>query len=504
MTETELHELIAQGESETLEFKRSTGQRTDAAKTVCAMLNGRGGRVLIGVTNDGRVHGQQVADTTRLALARELSRIEPLPVTDVETVTTQDLRAVLAVHVPGRTGLYTFDGRAYIRHGPTTVPMPAYQYEMRVAEKLHATLRWESQVADDLTIADLDAEEIIRTVQNGQRLGRIPADFDPDPGAVLRAFRLLEGDRLLNGAAALYGRTDRLGARHMQLGIRLARFRGTSYTADFDDNRQYFGNVFQLLRHGERFLMDHVHIASRLVAGRMIREDQPAYPPLATREALANALCHRNYATAGETVGIAFFDDRLEIISPGGLHFGLTLDDLAKPHASQPWNPSMANALFRAGVIEQWGTGTTRIGQWCLKNGNPAPAWEERTGSLVIVFRPAGGVAEQVGAQEAQVGAQEAQVGAQEAQVGAQEAQVGATAVERAVLQACATGPRSGRELLAAAGYGTRTGHFKRGLAKLLEARLIEMTIPDKPNSRLQKYRLTAKGKAALAEGRQP
>jgi len=128
--------------------------------------------------------------------------------------------------------------------------------------------------------------------------------------------------------------------------------------SDFSDNRQYWGNAFDLLRRAENFLLDHVPIAGRVVPGKMQREDRPLYPPLATREALANALCHRDYTVAGSSVSLAIYNDRLEIVSPGGLHFGLKPEALLKPHESKPWNPIIAGVFYRAGIIEKWGTGT--------------------------------------------------------------------------------------------------------------------------------------------------
>ena len=90
------------------------------------------------------------------------------------------------------------------------------------------------------------------------------------------------------------------------------------------------------------------------------------------------------------------------------------------------------------------------------------------------------------------------EVEAQEAQVGAQEAQVVLTTVEKTILESCKNTPKTGQELVIASGYSTRTGHFKRSVEKLLMLRLIEMTIPSKPRSSKQKYRLTEKGKMWL------
>ena len=87
--------LAASGESEMLEFKRSTGQRTDVAKTVCAMLNNRGGKVLIGVEPDGSVIGQDVGDQTIEQLVQELNHIDPPAFPGIERVTVSHGREVL-------------------------------------------------------------------------------------------------------------------------------------------------------------------------------------------------------------------------------------------------------------------------------------------------------------------------------------------------------------------------------------------------------------------------
>ena len=158
----ELKELISDGESERLEFKRTTGQRTEAAKSVCAMLNGLGGFVLFGVTDKGEILGQQVGAKTLEDIATELRRIEPPAFPDIETIILKKGTAVILLTVPGGGGPYAFDGRAYLRNGPTTIVMLRDEYERRLVERLHATRRWENEpVAPLLVILPELKEEIV-------------------------------------------------------------------------------------------------------------------------------------------------------------------------------------------------------------------------------------------------------------------------------------------------------------------------------------------------------
>lgn len=83
---------------------------------------------------------------------------------------------------------------------------------------------------------------------------------------------------------------------------------------------------------------------------------------------------------------MAMHYDRLEIINPGALHFGITPEKLKEPHESKAWNPLIANAFYREGIIERWETGTTNIIDWCEGNSNPVPRWQERAGSVVVTF----------------------------------------------------------------------------------------------------------------------
>lgn len=468
----ELKAFVVKGESDQLEFKRSTGQRTSATKTVCAMLNGLGGFVLFGVTDRGDLVGQQVSAGSIEDISREIRKIEPPAFPDIFTVKVRGGASAIVLRVSGGSGPYTYDGRAYLRQGPTTMVMPRDEYERRLVERLHATRRWENEpVPEGIGVDDLEAEEIQRTLDSAIRLGRLETTDRRDIESILRGLELIHEGKLLNAAVALYGNAERLKSLYPQLGIRLARFRGPNRLADFSDNRQYWGHAFSLLRRAETFLMDHVPIAGKVVPGKMAREDQPAYPPRATREAIANAICHRDYTAPGGTVAVAMYDDHLEITNPGGFHFGITPEKLVEPHESKPWNPIMASVFYRAGIIERWGTGTLNIIEWCRTNGNPAPKWSEQTGSVFVSFSPVA---------ERELGTKSA----------LSEHQVKA-------LKKCSQ-PSSLLDIMAGSGRSDRTKFRHQVLNPLLEAGLIEMTIPDKPRSSKQKYRLTERGREIL------
>lgn len=382
----EIEMIVAGGESEQVEFKTSTGQRTEAAKTVCGMLNHKGGFVVFGVRDDGRITGQQVSAATTEDVARELRRIDPQALLNPEIIRLPEGRAILLVRVPRGDGPYTYDGRPYIRVGASTVQMETEEYQRRLIERAHPASRWEVQAAEGVTLDDLDGDEIIRTAEEAMRRNRLE-----DPGSrriedLLLGFSVLRNGRVLNAAVVLFGR-EGLFPLYPQCTMRMARFRGRDMS-EFIDNRQETGNAFHLFLRGQRFLRDHLPVAGRVVPGLFERVDDPLYPPVALREALANAFCHRDYGVHGGSVGIAMFDDRLEISSTGPLRFGLKPVNLSSPHPSLPWNPTIASVFYLRGMIEKWGRGTLKIGELTQRAGLVPPEFHERAGEVVVRFFP--------------------------------------------------------------------------------------------------------------------
>ena len=145
-----------------------------------------------------------------------------------------------------------------------------------------------------------------------------------------------------------------------QCTVRLARFKGTDKT-EFLDHRQLHGHAFRILDESMHFILRNIPIAGRFEPGKLERQDIPLYPPLALREALVNALCHRDYTIAGGAMFVAIYDDRLEITSLGLLPPGISVADLKQDHASRLRNPLIAGVFYRRGLIEQWGRGTQKI-----------------------------------------------------------------------------------------------------------------------------------------------
>ena len=379
--------LAASGESETLEFKETTGTRREAAMTVCAFLNQGGGQVLFGVTADGAIAGQQVSERTIEELSAELRQIDPPAFPTVERVPVDSGREVIVVSTgQGASRPYSYRSSAYRRVGNTTLTMSADGYNRMLFERMHSEQRWENQPAAGWSVDDLDVAEIRRTVAEAVRRGRLEEPVSREPTDLLRGLGLLRDGVLLRAAAVLFGSTERLEFEMPQCLLRVARFRGLD-RMEFLDNRQFNGNAFTLLANAERFLRDTLPIAGRFEQSRFERIDEPLYPPLATREALANALCHRDYSIGGGSVGIAVYDDRLEVTSSGSLHFGLTPEKLFAPHESRPWNPLIARTFYRRGIIEEWGSGTLKMAELSGSAGLPVPEIEDDGGAVTVRFR---------------------------------------------------------------------------------------------------------------------
>lgn len=386
----DLQRLVAGGESDKVEFKKTTSQMQQIGKTLCGFLNGAGGAVLIGVTSDGSIHGQLVADGTLRDLAALLQDFEPPPPIRVQRIPLSGTgREVIALEADRREDLrpFTYQGRAFERSSSTVVPMQQLRYEELLLNRTHSRYRWENRVAEGFGLGDLDEEEILRTARLGLSSGRIPEVTSSDPTEVLDRLGLRVGGHLLNAAVVAYG--NRLLPGFPQCQLRMARFRGVDKT-EFLDQRQLHGNAFRLLEESILFLRRHLPTAGRIQEGLFERADEPLFPFEALREALVNAFCHRDYSSAGGAVNLAVFDDRLEIWSDGTLPFGLTVDDLKRDHTSRPRNPLIAEVFFRRGLVERWGRGTQRIVELCIKAGHPEPEFLEQSASVGVRFIPSG------------------------------------------------------------------------------------------------------------------
>lgn len=172
-----------------------------------------------------------------------------------------------------------------------------------------------------------------------------------------------------------------------QFRLRMARFRGTDKN-EFIDNQRVEGNFFDLLDAGMAFFFKHLSLSGKIVG--FVREEHLEIPAEALRETLVNALCHRQYKKYNLTIGIAIYDNRIEIENPGILLPQLTPETIKQPHISYPYNHIIADVLFKTTFLENWGSGARRIIDACKRQNVEEPLWSTQGGFVIVTFkRPA-------------------------------------------------------------------------------------------------------------------
>lgn len=380
--------LAAEGESQRLEYKKSTSNLKDILQTICAFLNGDGGIVLIGVEDNGNLVGQEVSDKTRREIGVEIAKIAPYSNSSIEFfyVPFSERKQIIVFHVTTDSTKrpYTYNGRAYIRVQSDTLLMPPEYYQHLTLNNAQFKDQWEDEPLADVTLDALDVEEIVSTIKEGVLNGRIPEGFETkDPEKALKHLGLLQGDQITRAALILFGKSPEVV--FPQCILRLARFRGTD-KSEFIDNKQIQGNVFKLIQSALSFANLHLPIASTFSKTSIKREDKPLFPISILREAITNALCHRDYSYTGGSVSFAIYDDRLEIWSYGLLPPGLSIDDLGELNQSIPRNRRIANVLYYHKLFESWGRGIRLIIDGCIEAGHPSPVYSVNSGGLLLTM----------------------------------------------------------------------------------------------------------------------
>lgn len=388
-TLSKIENLIANGESETLELKKSLTQLKSAIETLCAFLNTTGGTVIIGVNQNGRITGQDITDNTRQEIAKEIAKIEPFPASiNIQYLSLKDQnnRQLIVISTTrGELIPYTYDGRGYYRNQSSTMRMPQSRYSQLLLERgSQSQNSWETQLIDN-SIDDLDHDEIQRTIKIAVNVSRIDAEALNEPMEdILMRLELMREHKLTNAAMVLFAKS--ITPSFPQCLIKMARFKGTSELDEFIDNQMIHGNAFQIMKAANEFIMRYLPVASFFDETKLERIDKPLLPVLAIREALSNAISHRDYSIPNSAITLAIFDDRMEIWNNGSLPSSLSIDDLKKKHKSYPRNKNIARIFYLRRYVETWGTGTTKMIKLCRDHDLPDPLFDEYSGGFSVTF----------------------------------------------------------------------------------------------------------------------
>ena len=371
MNQDELKKILTSGETETIEFKESPGKAF--YETISAFANVRGGMILLGIDRKGNITGVDSSSEFLTDLTnRIVDKLSIYP--DIETVDI-DKKRVIAVKVTRPGYPVSYEGRHYERVGNTT--------RMMSSQKLRAfmlsSLPWDS-ITGGFSFDEIEPDTVNLFVRQAVAKKRLPGlSLGESPETVLKKLELISDGKLTNGAILLFGKNPQ--KHFINHCVRIGRFKTETIIID---DKWARGNLFNQFE--ETLSVLKQHMAVRYEIKDFQREDIWDYPIPALREAVLNALIHRDYFNVAVFTLIKVYDDRIWFTNHGGLPEGITLEELAKPHKSHPRNPLIAKAFYLAGYIEHYGSGTVRMVEWMKEASLPEPEYKEEQGGFSVYF----------------------------------------------------------------------------------------------------------------------
>lgn len=370
-------------ESETVELKASLAELDAALVDICAFLNHRGGNLYFGVRPDGRVVGLTVADSTFLKVSQKIrQKLKPEIIPEIRERSDDGKSIIEVIISEGTHKPYFVDGVPYIRSGSESVKMPPDVLTRLIMEQQGYV--WDRDICAGATLADIDPALVKSYLTRARQVRQIDLDPDTPVETALDSLELLNDGRPTNAAILFFGRKPQRFIDSAE--IRCAKFRGNDVTQPYANMKVIGGAVVGQIDQTELFIRDNIAKAAWMPKEKFEREESWEYPPDAFREAVINAVCHRDYQSSGN-VQVSIFANSLEILNPGLLPPTLTIESLKRRHSSKPRNRLIADLLFRIKYIERWGSGTTKMIRVCRDLGVPEPEFNEQDEDFMVTFR---------------------------------------------------------------------------------------------------------------------
>ena len=343
---------------------------------ICGYANAQGGKIYIGCDDEGNVIGLQNA--------RKLLEDVPNKIRDAMGIIVgvnffeKEGKEYLEIDVPAYPIGISCKGIYYYRSGSTRQILTGPALEAFLLRKRGVT--WDNLPMPAFSMKDIDDNAVERFKQLAAKKGRIDKSMLDEPKAVLmEKLHLMNGDYLTNAAMLLFSKDP----EKWQLGayVKIGYF-------ETDAELIYQDEIHGSLLEQVDKIVELVYLKymkARISYEDMQRIERYFVPEDALREAILNALCHKQYQS-GVPVQISVYEDRLYIANGGCLPEKWTLNNLMQKHASVPYNPNIAHVFYLAGFIESWGRGIEKICAACKNANVPMPEYTVNPGDIMIKF----------------------------------------------------------------------------------------------------------------------
>jgi ATP-dependent DNA helicase RecG len=397
VSDAELERLLSDHESDRVERKESLKNSADEVRqAICAFANDlpdrrQPGVVVIGLRDNGQPSGLPITDELlrRLADMRGDGNILPVPELVVEKRHLRGVDLAVVTVMPSNSPPVSFKGIIWIRVGPRRA-RATQQEESRLAEKRRSgDVPFDLRAAPRATLADLN---LLRFQQE-----YLPRAVDPE---VLAANARTDIQRLL-ASKMLHSEEPAtptyLGllllcehSRNFLPGayIQFLRVAGRSLADPIIDERLIEGPLSEQIRKISDSLRAHLRTAIEITGGLQERRSS-SYPEAALVQLVTNAVMHRTYEHTNTPVRITWYQDRIEIISPGGPYGRVTYENFGRPGYTDYRNPNIAEALKVLGFVQRFGAGIEIARAAMMTAGLPAPEFSVEQGFVAVVLRGA-------------------------------------------------------------------------------------------------------------------
>jgi ATP-dependent DNA helicase RecG len=355
MNKKQLLKLIERGESETLELKPSLSQINEIIETISALSNKSGGRIIVGISSSGKMFGVRIGKDTVERLTNKITaNTEPkaYPKISVEEINKKKI-IVIEVNESRDKPVLAF-GRAFKRVGKSTLKMSKDEIEKSILEGKR--VYWDEQICEKASLKNIDWDFVKEFfIKKYEKITN--KKLKSSPKVLLKALDCIKNNKPTNAGILLFGKYPQKFFPNTY--IALAKYKGEEVGTERLDYKKFVGNLFQQVDSCNEYMKRYVATLSRLIPGKIEREDIPQYPYFAIRELIVNAVCHRNYEDQTSKIIIKMFSDRIEYYSPGGLPKGITPNNIIEMQKSR--NPTIAKIFAKVKYIEELGEGWDRI-----------------------------------------------------------------------------------------------------------------------------------------------